>query len=109
MLGLDGAELGDQVTRVTLRNNLFFLLIALIAVTPLIHELDERTRRHIRRNRALRNIAVLKAQEEKVKQAGSGEEAVYYLVRMVLAVGLLLISVMAMIGQSYQPFLYNQF
>lgn len=193
MLGLEGAEFGDQVTRVTLRNNLFFLLITLIAVTPLIHELDERTRRYIRRKRALRNIAVLKAQAEaehanaggplhephtleetdhffgitsgmdadstaeilqaetkdpvgislaestasartpraegpastetsliespiespafsvKAKQPGSREEAVYYLVRMLLAAGLLLISVMAMIGQSYQPFLYNQF
>lgn len=73
----------------TLLNYIFFLAIAVIAVTPLVHNIE-------------RAISV-----------ASGRSAAWFRVNSVVQVAmplvLLLISTMSLVGNSYNPFLYFQF
>ena len=73
----------------TLLNYIFFLLIAVIAVTPVVHNIG------------------------RAVSTASGRSAVWFRVNSVLQValplGLLLISTMSLVGNSYNPFLYFQF
>ena len=73
----------------TLLNYIFFLAIAVIAVTPLVHNIG-------------RAISV-----------ASGRSAAWFRVNSVVQVAmplvLLLISTMSLVGNSYNPFLYFQF
>ena len=73
----------------TLLNYIFFLVIAVIAVTPVVHNIG----------RAI--------------TAASGRSAAWFRVNSVVQVAmplvLLLISTMSLVGNSYNPFLYFQF
>ena len=73
----------------TLLNYIFFLAIAVIAVTPVVHNIG-------------RAISV-----------ASGRSAAWFRVNSVVQVAmplvLLLISTMSLVGNSYNPFLYFQF
>ena len=73
----------------TLLNYIFFLVIAVIAVTPVVHNIG----------RAI--------------TAASGRSAAWFRVNSVAQVAmplaLLLISTMSLVGNSYNPFLYFQF
>ena len=73
----------------TLLNYIFFLAIAVIAVTPVVHNIG----------RAI--------------SAASGRSAAWFRVNSVVQVAmplvLLLISTMSLVGNSYNPFLYFQF
>lgn len=73
----------------TLLNYIFFLLIAVIAVTPVVHNIG------------------------RAVSTASGRSAVWFRVnsalQVVLPLGLLLISTMSLVGNSYNPFLYFQF
>ena len=71
------------------KNNLFFLIIALLAVTPLIHNIRKRM-------------------EEKAKYSKPFMCA-KVLIFSALPVLLLLLSVLSLVGNAYNPFLYFQF
>jgi alginate O-acetyltransferase complex protein AlgI len=135
-----------------MKNNIFFLLVCLIAVTPLMKILGERQRSSMRRAQDIRRKKLLRREQQELGESfgdeslrefsqfneeegeGVGEEdghslayrrlqrrirsrrraagraeALYYLERGIIALGLLGLAVMAMVGNSYVPFLYNQF
>lgn len=152
MLGLGETGLWDSFSLLTLKNNIFFLLVCLIAVTPLMKILGERQRSSMRRAQDIRRKKLLRREQQELGESfgdeslrefsqlneeegeGVGEEdghslayrrlqrrirsrrraagraeALYYLERGIIALGLLGLAVMAMVGNSYVPFLYNQF
>lgn len=153
-----GAEWTDPVSTLLLKNNLFFLLAALFACTPAVHqcnlwmtgrmtELRGKYLRHLERARRTEepqysesfqdsgntesSFAVTEERAEKVLKTSMDEhektmlrvrrrlakqnrraryaENLYYLERTILGLLLLVLSIMAMVGGSYMPFLYNQF
>lgn len=88
MFGLNGNGFSDFETFSALKGHLFFLLAAIVAVTPLVARLGAFARRKLGDN------------------AGYG---VYALGRAACAVLLLFCSTAALVGNSYNPFLYFQF
>ena len=149
MAGRAGTALTDQITSLTLLNNLFFLFVAVLACTPLLHLLGEHERAVVKQGWMLKEREEKRAEEraedaEREKELLSGislqfdterereaardavlsrirarisrqiqragrVETRYYLVRSVISLVLLFLSLAAMVGSSYQPFLYNQF
>ena len=89
MFGLNGNGFLDMQTGLTFRNNIFFLIFAIIAVTPL-----------------------LKTVRQKIIQWFKTRNAVPYVVyayEIIAPIVLLILSTMALVGNSYNPFLYFQF
>ena len=85
LFGLNGNGFSDFETSNLWLNYLFFLIVAIVACTPLVHKIGEWARK-------ARGTAVL------------------YGVWDVLApVALLILSTMALVGNSYNPFLYFRF
>lgn len=89
LLGLNGNNISSATVSVILKNNIFFLLIAVLACTPFIHTKAEAI--NTRMNKNISNV---------------GQAMV---LRILLCIAMLVISIFAMIGNSYTPFLYNQF
>ena len=85
LLGLNGNALSDFSARIALKNNMYFLVFCLVAATPLWQKLIFRP-------------------YDKIKSA-PGRIAVYGL----LPAALLLLSTAALVGNSYNPFLYFKF
>ena len=85
LLGLNGNALADFSSRIALKNNLYFLIFCLVAVTPLWQKLIFRPREELR--------------------SRLGQIAVYG----ILPAALLLLSTAALVGNSYNPFLYFKF
>ena len=89
LFGLNGNGFADYETLCVLRNNIFFLIVAVIAVTPLIRNLRKKLEHDSKYSKpVLRTKAVLLT---------------------ALPIVLTLLSVMALVGDSYNPFLYFQF
>lgn len=89
LVGLGGNGFTNMSVNLTLKNNLFFLIFAVIAVTPL-----GKTLRLILKN---------------LSRRGGGwfwANGVWELIHPVL---MLILSAMALAGDSYNPFLYFQF
>lgn len=89
MFGLGTEKLYDEQLIFTVKNNLFFLIAAVIFCTPLF-----------------RNIG------RKMETAGQKNAPSAFLVttiRTVVAAALLIWSILGMAGNTYTPFLYNQF
>ena len=88
MFGANGNSLLDFETRTTIIGNINFILVALIAVTPLMKIVYSKLRPGKKRKflHRLFNLG----------------EAVFPLV-------LLLLSTLALVGDKYNPFLYFQF
>lgn len=89
MFGLNGNSFTDLQVGLTFRNNIFFLIFAVLAVTPIF-------------------MLIRKAIVRWYKQ----REAIPYLVygyEIVAPVAMLILSTMALVGNSYNPFLYFQF
>ena len=89
LFAANGNAWTDGTTELLLKNNCFFLLFAVIAVLPL--------------GKKLRDLALKK---------GSGNPylgAVVNVVEVATPVVLLVLSLMALVGDSYNPFLYFQF
>lgn len=91
LFGLNGNVFLTGETRTVLLNYLFFILLAVIAVTPLAKTLMERFE---------------KAAETAPTMALVRIDGV---ARILLPILLLLLSTMALVGNSYNPFLYFQF
>ena len=89
LFGLNGNGIGSAVVSLTFRNNVFFLILAVLAVTPVWKFAFQYVVSYLRSRRI--NSGVLQG------AAIAG------------AAALLVISTMMMAGSSYTPFLYNQF
>lgn len=89
MFGLNGNAFADLQVGLTFKNNIFFLIFAVLAVTPLF---------------MLIRKSILKWYK--------GRNAIPYLVygyEIISPIVLLVLSTMALVGNSYNPFLYFQF
>lgn len=89
LFGGNGAPLITTTTALTLENNVFFIIVCILASTPLF-----------------KNIAVKIA--EKLSDSKAGIRVTYILMTAVSAL-LLVWSIVAMAGATYTPFLYQQF
>ncbi len=89
LLGLNGRGYGGAAAALTLRNNFLFLIVAVLAVTPLWKRLVNYLYSYMKSRRI--NFALLRG------AAIAG------------AAALLVISSMLLAGNSYTPFLYDQF
>ncbi|MBR4286441.1 MAG: MBOAT family protein [Clostridia bacterium] len=88
MFAQNGNSLIDFETRTLLTSNFIFVIIAIIAVTPLVKFISER----------------LKPKKNKTAYA-----VIYHVVSAIIPVILLLLSTIMLVGDSYNPFLYFQF
>ncbi|MBO5797659.1 MAG: MBOAT family protein, partial [Clostridia bacterium] len=89
LFGLNGNPLTTFEAGTTWLNYIFFLPVALLAVTPLIHRL----------NRRLQDAA----------PTNGAARLVVNVTQVVFPVALLILSTIALVGDSYNPFLYFQF
>ena len=89
MLGLNGNGFSSLEVRMTFTNNMFFIAAAIIACTPLLKESYKYF------CRLCKKVTVFKYIRRVIEVAGP--------------VVLLFICTMALVGNSYNPFLYFQF
>lgn len=89
LVGLNNNAFTSAAIAVVFKNNLFFLIIAILACTPLAAQQAEKINKKM--NRRLHNIG--KAM----------------LLRIAFCIIVILVSIFALIGNSYTPFLYSQF
>ena len=89
MFDFSGREWMSMDTTLLIQNNIFFFIIAVIAITPI--------------GKIIRKKWYASAEE---KQRCPH---LLYLIDMIVPAVLLLLSVMALVGNSYNPFLYFQF
>lgn len=89
LIGLHRNVSGGSAIGITFANNIFFLIAAVLACTPLFRALMKWIRLMFKRH-----TNTLKG---------------YYIFQLVLSVLFFAISFILMIGSSYSPFLYNQF
>ena len=78
----------DFETRTLLTGNFIFIIIAIIAVTPLIKFISEKL---------------------KPKKSKTVYSVIYHIITAIIPVILLLLSTVMLVGDSYNPFLYFQF
>lgn len=88
LFGLNGNVLLDFETKTTLLNNAIFIVVAIIAVTPLIKKIAEKL---------------------KPKKPRTVYSVLYHIAGAVIPLLLLLISTLNLVGDNYNPFLYFQF
>jgi alginate O-acetyltransferase complex protein AlgI len=89
LLGLNHNNFTDLSTKLLLRNNIFFLVFCCLACTPLYRTIHEWATRHFTRNGA------------------PGYPVLIW--NALLPLICLILSMMALVGNSYNPFLYFQF
>ena len=78
----------DFETKTLLIGNIIFIIVALFSVTPIVKRFSE----------ALQN-----------KEKGSFPSVLYKVLNIILPLGILFLSTLALVGDSYNPFLYFQF
>ncbi len=88
MFGLNDNGFIDFETKALLTSNLFFIVVAIIAVTPLTKKAKE--------------FFISKCDTEK-------KVRVYEIISIVTPVIILILSTLSLVGDSYNPFLYFQF
>ena len=88
MFAQNGNSLIDFETKTLLISNFIFLIIAILAVTPLVKFISEK----------------FKPQKDKTFYA-----VIYHIISAIIPVILLLLSTVMLVGDSYNPFLYFQF
>lgn len=86
---LNGNPIVDGATTMTLMNYCFFILVAIVACTPLANRIGNWLRKGAERS--------------------GGVATVYGALLTVIPVALLFFSFISLIGNSYNPFLYSQF
>lgn len=89
MFGANGNAFSDFETLTVIKNHIIILIIAIIGSTPLVKSIT----------------AWLKYHAVRFKSAF----AVYTVLQLALPIGLLLLSAAALVGNSYNPFLYFRF
>ena len=88
MFAQNGNSLIDFETKTLLISNFIFLIIAILAVTPLVKFISEKA----------------KPKKDKTFYA-----VIYHIISAIIPVILLLLSTVMLVGDSYNPFLYFQF
>ncbi len=88
LFGLNGNALIDFETRTLLTSNVIFIIIALFSVTPIV--------KHI-------------SNSLKSREAGTVSSGIYNALNIAFPIILLFLSTLALVGDSYNPFLYFQF
>ncbi len=88
-----GNGLGDLTARTTLLNYLFILLVAVVACTPIVPALSKK----------------LAAAAEGGNAAATPARMVLNAVAVLAPIALLILSVLALVGDNYNPFLYFRF
>ena len=88
LVGLNGNGFIDFETKALLTSNLFFIVVAIAAVTPITKKAKE--------------FFISKCDTEKKKKA-------YEIISIALPVIILILSTLSLVGDSYNPFLYFQF
>jgi len=89
MFGLNNNAFYNFETGTLLLNNILILIIALISVTPLLRNIANNFKRKAINNQIIFNV--------------------YSVLRVIWPIVLLLLSTAALVGDSYNPFLYFQF
>jgi len=88
LFGLNGNELLDFETKTLLLSNVFFIIVAVFSVTPIVKHVTD----------------FLKSGEK-----GSAKRIIYSILSVALPIILLFLSTIALVGDAYNPFLYFQF
>lgn len=88
LFGLNNNGFIDFETKTLLASNVFFILVAILAVTPIVKKVKE--------------FIIPKCNTEKKQLA-------YEICSIALPVIILLLSTLSLVGDSYNPFLYFQF
>ena len=89
MLGLNGNGLTNMQVALSFKNNIFFLIFAIIASTPLLRRLYEMAGAWFQRRKII--------------------PYPIYVYNVICPVVLLILATIALVGNSYNPFLYFQF
>lgn len=89
MLGLNGNGLTNMQVALSFKNNIFFLIFAIIASTPLLRRLYEMAGAWFKRRKMV--------------------PYPIYVYNIICPVVLLILATIALVGNSYNPFLYFQF
>lgn len=89
LFGLNGNAFLDFETEMLLLKNIFFIIVAVISVTPLVHNIGG----YLKRNSSERKAF----------------SVVYKTASVLSPVLLLFLSTLTLVGDSYNPFLYFQF
>ncbi len=89
MLGLNGNGLTNMQVALSFKNNVFFLIFAIIASTPLLRRLYEMAGEWFKRRKIV--------------------PYPIYVYNIICPVVLLILATIALVGNSYNPFLYFQF
>ena len=89
MIGLNGNGFTDTSTSIILQNNLYLLIFCIIASTPLLRNLGTYVKRLHLINHRIPHVV--------------------YAYNAVMPAILLILSLLALVGNSYNPFLYFQF
>lgn len=89
LFGLNGNNIFDLQTGLMFENNIFFLIFAVIAVTPFFKWIRQRLIQWFKKRKDI--------------------PYPIYAYEIILPVVLLILSTMALVGNSYNPFLYFQF
>ena len=89
MIGLNGNGFNDTSTSIILQNNLFLLIFCIIASTPLLKNFGTYLKRLHLINHRIPHIV--------------------YAYDAVMPAVLVVLSLLALVGNSYNPFLYFQF
>lgn len=89
LFGLNSNSIGSSAVNITFANNIFFIIIAIVACTPVFRKI----------------MTIIERKTTKPDSVSS----VYYTLRIVISVVFFILSIIALIGNSYSPFLYYQF
>ena len=89
LFGLNGNPAGGSTVSITLVNNIFFLILAVLACTPL--------------------LSMLLKWPDRMTAKGDVRPQYVYIIRIAIAAALFVLAVIALVGNSYSPFLYYQF
>ena len=90
MFGLNGNQLYNIEIGTVIANNIVFIVVCLIAVTPMVKNLAQRLR-------------------EKSREGHIGYMRLYNTLNLVLPIVLLFLATIALVGDSYNPFIYFRF
>jgi alginate O-acetyltransferase complex protein AlgI len=90
MFGMNGNALYSVESRTVLMNNIYIIIVCIIACTPLVKWLANKLADRARKS----NIAYMR---------------VYNVLNAVLPMALLALSTLSLIGDSYNPFIYYRF
>lgn len=88
LFGLNGNAFIDFETKTLLIGNVIFIIVALFSVTPIIKRLADACKR---------------------SEKGSAPSVIYKIASVIMPLAILFLSTLALVGDSYNPFLYFQF